>query len=754
MKAGKGIRRSRWNQKRWYPAGAVLMVMIASIPFAGAQTISPIYQSAQFSVSATTVTEGPYRARAVSPTEIVSNYPMQAGGAEQQRRWLLHADLSAFPALRSNFPLIDAVYNLSLEELTKDISKEGTFDAGALWPGVWTRDVSYSTLLSLAAIAPKTAEKSLLHKVKRGRIVQDTGTGGSWPVSSDRVCWALAAWEIYLVTGDRQWLEQSAAIVKNSIRDDEQVVIDPETGLARGETSFLDWREQTYPRWMQPADINSSKALSTNALYYRVYRILGAMDRALGQKGEDWDAKADRIRSSINQRMWIEDKGRYGQYLYGRVWQSLSPRSDALGESLAVLFDMPSVAQRASIMKSQPVMPFGIPTVYPETPNIPPYHNRSVWPFVQAFWNLAAARQDDETALLNGLAAMYRATALFLTNKENFVADSGSPIGTVVNSDRQLWSVAGSLAMIYRVFFGMDFAEDGLHLHPVIPKALKGTYTLTNVHYRDAILSITVNGYGGHVQRMTLDGGATNPLVPATLNGHHTIVIELDNHSHPGVTAHLVQNAVAPETPTATLTGTTLNWEPASGASRYQVFRDGKIQSTIDGNGLPVQSAGSLKEFQVAALSSQGVESFLSEPSPIGPAPITVPAIPSEGKSAADAFVTLEQSGVSGLSISVEVPADGRYAIAFRYANGSGPVNTGRRCAIRSLFIDDRLLGPVVLPQRGADAWDQWGWSSIEVSWLRRGPHAIELRFLPADLNMDGTVNTVRIQSVQMNRID
>ena len=159
-----------------------------------------------------------------------------------------------------------------------------------------------------------------------------------------------------------------------------QVVIDPQTGLARGETSFLDWREQTYPRWMQPVDIYSSKALSTNALYYRVYRILGAMDRALGQKGDDWDAKADRIRAAINQRMWVQDEGRYGQYLYGRIWQSLSPRADALGESLAVLFEIPSAAQRTSIMKSQPVMPYGIPTVYPEQPDIPPYHNCSVWP--------------------------------------------------------------------------------------------------------------------------------------------------------------------------------------------------------------------------------------------------------------------------------------------------------------------------------------------------------------------------------------
>lgn len=752
--AGNGGRFSRHDlgQRQIGPL-AFILIFIASIIPAGAQSIQPFYQSEQFSVSADQVIEGQYRAQAISPTEIVSNYPMHNGGAAQERKWTLHADLSAFPAFHSDFPLIDAVYNLSLEELTKDISKEGTFDAGALWPGVWTRDVSYSTLLSLAAVDPATAKKSLLHKVRRERIVQDTGTGGSWPVSSDRVCWALAAWEIYLVTGDRQWLEQSASIVKNSIRDDEQVVIDPATGLARGETSFLDWREQTYPRWMQPADIYSGKALSTNAVYYRVYRILGAMDRELGQQGDDWDAKADRIRSAINHRMWIKDEGHYGQYLYGRIWQSLSPRSDALGQSLAVLFEIPSAAQRASIMQSQPVMPYGIPAVYPETPNIPPYHNRSVWPFVQAFWNLAAARQDDETALFDGLATTYRATALFLTNKENFVAGNGSPNGTVVNSDRRLWSVAGNLAMIYRIFFGMDFAEEGLHLHPVIPEPLKGTYVLTNFHYRDAILSITVKGFGGRVRRMTIDGRAVKPVIPANLSGHHTIVIELNDQSHPGAAVHSAQNTLAPETPAVHLNGATIAWKPVTGASYYQVIRDGKLQKTVGGVSILAQPLGALKELQIAALSPDGVGSFLSEPSPVGGKAITIPPISSSVASAID-FVTLKQSGVTSLSISAEVQTDGRYALAFRYANGSGPVNTGSRCAIRTLFIDRRIVGTVILPQRGADAWDQWGWSSIQLVPLRKGQHTIELRFLPSDVNMDGTINTVRIQSVQLVRIE
>src|SRR6185437_8737812 len=107
-------RRFRWHDLKQRQLGhiAFIFIFIASMVPAGAQSIQPFYQSAQFSVSADQVIEGPYRAQAISPTEIVSNYPMHNEGAEQERKWVLNADLSAFPAFHSDFPLIDAVYNL------------------------------------------------------------------------------------------------------------------------------------------------------------------------------------------------------------------------------------------------------------------------------------------------------------------------------------------------------------------------------------------------------------------------------------------------------------------------------------------------------------------------------------------------------------------------------------------------------------------------------------------------------------------
>jgi hypothetical protein len=57
-------------------------------------------------------------------------------------------------------------------------------------------------------------------------------------------------------------------IIKLGIQEDEQNAYNPATGLVRGESSFLDWREQTYPKWMQPADIYQSENLGTNAVHF------------------------------------------------------------------------------------------------------------------------------------------------------------------------------------------------------------------------------------------------------------------------------------------------------------------------------------------------------------------------------------------------------------------------------------------------------------------------------------------------------
>ena len=148
------------------------------------------------------------------------------------------------------------------------------------------------------------------------------------------------------------------------------------------------------------------------------------------------------------------------------------------------------------LLKNTPTLTWGIPCVYPQIPGIRPYHNNGIWPFVQTFWNLATAKAENNNALEQGISSFYRATAMFLTNKENMVADNGDFM-TALNSDRQLWSVAGNLGHIYKIFFGMNFKPDGkLYFNPAIPNSYECNMELSNLKIRNKELTIRINGYG------------------------------------------------------------------------------------------------------------------------------------------------------------------------------------------------------------------------------------------------------------------
>ncbi|MEL6143524.1 MAG: glycogen debranching protein, partial [Bacteroidota bacterium] len=218
----------------------------------------------------------------------------------QDKEWRLSEDISDRPSYSSDQPIVDALFNLSLEEAIKNIEPDSTLRTGAKWGGVWTRDVSYSTLLAFAYHEPEVAKISLRKKVKRGRIIQDTGSGGAWPVSSDRTTWCLAAWEIYKVTGDQAWLDEVYPIIKNTLEDDYKTIYDAHTGMYSGESSFLDWREQTYPKWMDNRDIYVSQNLGTNVVHYQAHQILAEMAKLKGEPYQLYQERATTIKQGIN----------------------------------------------------------------------------------------------------------------------------------------------------------------------------------------------------------------------------------------------------------------------------------------------------------------------------------------------------------------------------------------------------------------------------------------------------------------------
>lgn len=681
-----------------------------------------------------------------------------ASGSEKQlsSEWKLASDLSIYPTFHSTSVLVDALYNLSLEEMKLNIEADSTFRTGKEWAGVWTRDISYSVVLAMAFLEPEIAMKSLMRKVKNNRIIQDTGTGGAWPVSSDRVVWSMAAWEIYKFTGDRNWLMTAFEVVRNSVNDDKLTIVDDATGLIRGESSFLDWREQTYPRWMEPVDIYSSLNLGTNAAHYQTLKILGLMAREMGED-DVYSNQADQLKANINHYFWLPEKKYYSQYLYGRNNLSASPRAEALGESFCMLFDIADQERKQLLMQHIPIIDFGIPCIYPQIPNLSPYHNNGIWPFVQAFHILAAAKEGHSQWVNFGLATIMRPAALFLTNKENFVAESGDFAGTVINSDRQLWSVAGMLAMHYRVLLGMSFEPDGILFQPVIPKSFGGIQQLNNFKYRGATFSVKVNGYGTRIQSFKVDGVETKDnKVMARLTGSHSIEIDMNNEEDQR-SAILSPFVTAPETPVLSLASQQLSWTKIDNAISYVVYQNAKEWKRVTDVNCEVPDDKNFSEYQVLAVDAAGVESFLSNPVVLSRKTMLIEAenFNRQGEShfkgyTGMGYVVFDKLINDEFRFKVNLPEEGVYQVKFRYANGNGPVNTENKCGIRSLYHNGNFVGSVVFPQRGRDEWSNWGYSNGLNMTLKAGPHEFNLKFDAFNENMNGEVNNFLLDCIEV----
>lgn len=683
--------------------------------------------------------------------------------ASTENHWHKSLSTDDKPQYQSEQPVVDALYQLTLEEAKKNIEADSTLRTGAKWGGVWTRDISYSIFLAFAYHEPEIARISLMKKVKRDRIIQDTGSGGAWPVSSDRTTWALAAWEIYKVTGNKDWLRQAYSIIKNTLDDDLKTLSTTLTGLNRGESSFLDWREQTYPKWMDNRDIFISENLGTNIVHFQANRILAEMARQLGEPSEIYDRRALQIKNGVNKYLWVQDKGFYAQYLYGRKNLLVSPRFEALGEALAVLFDVADPIQAASIFSKSPLTDFGASCIFPQIPGIPPYHNNGVWPFVQSFWNLAAAKSGNEKALNHGLAAIYRAGALFLTNYENFVAQSGDFKGTEINSDRMLWSMAGNLAMVHRVFMGMSFETNGLRFHPVIPAAYGGIKTLTNFKYRNSTLTIRVSGFGNEIESFYLDGKKmAESYIPNDISGAHRIEIVMNNKTFDHNAINLTENRFSLPNPQIKQEGNTIQWKAIQGVVFYQIYKNGQKVSEIKDTSFPVLP-DETAEYSVSAVDKMGWESFISEPVLISRADKIKKIQPEdfipkstlaytnyEGRG----FLEISKEKNKELHLQVSVTESGKYLLDFRYANGSGPWNTDNKCAIRSLYANNKYLGVVVLPQRGQDEWSDWGWSNSYEVELKAGTNDISLVLEEWNNNMNVDVNTALLDYLRLIRLD
>ncbi len=138
--------------------------------------------------------------------------------------WRIFPEAGNAPHYRGGHEVLNQAYGLALHEAGALLNEEGTFRTGSQLAYCVDQDISYSTHLGLGLWNVRACMNSLNARVRNGEVEQDTGTGGSWPISSDRVVWGMAAWEVYCLTGDADWLSLSCRVMEKTCMRDEQVL--------------------------------------------------------------------------------------------------------------------------------------------------------------------------------------------------------------------------------------------------------------------------------------------------------------------------------------------------------------------------------------------------------------------------------------------------------------------------------------------------------------------------------------------------
>jgi hypothetical protein len=695
--------------------------------------------------------------------------------------------------LRSGHELFDALFALALEETRQNSVTEiadGAFDGGAptpcdcfetgeKWTYVWTRDTAYATHLALALVDPSRARRSLEFKLSARKtsagggdvqIVQDTGSGGSYPVSTDRVVWAHGAREVlaFLDGTERTAFRDLAYEASvNTIEQDRLLVFDDRDGLYRGEQSFLDWREQSYPRWMSQSmsHIAMSRSLSTNVGHLALLRL--ARDLA-GEKGDETARSryadfADQLEQAIRTRL-IADDAQPQSMVVTELAAATTDHRDLLGESLAALS---GVFDGTRAVASYPRSAIGSPVIWPQLPDIPIYHNRGMWPFVSAYSLLSARAAHNPDVFGFEVESLVSRAALNLSNMENFdfangnnYTDAGSLSGPVVNSRRQLWSVAGYLAMVTKGIFGLEAGTQGIRFRPTLSGRVRRDWfgsqqriALRNISYRGHTIDVelilpdcTNDNRWFEPEVIELDGVDIGDrfIAPGELGDQATITIAMREAevTSPGINtvSDLSDPAsyIAPREPTVTAV-TVMNDHlavaiDANGEPNvtFDVIRDGVTiasgaSDTLVEDTDATDHATTTRCYAVRSRRG-GLASHVSPPlcywgeSFARVTEVDATALTATGGtfSTANGRPHYQDWGDPGhlLELPSFQPAQtGSYYLQLIYANGSGPIDTGITAAAKWVEVrdtsDDSLVtsGLVTMPQNAT--WTEWTESTL-----------------------------------------
>ncbi len=351
--------------------------------------------------------------------------------------------------------------------------------AGADYPAPWTRDAAINVWFAEAFLDPETAHNTLFSVLEERDGLPVVG-GQYW----DRIIWSLGAECLWDLTRDQCFARLACDVLCRTmelcIRDE----FDPSDGLFRGpavygdgvsaypgqyrnpslSSSILRWPQEHPDRRVTAGAGIPMKALSTNCVYEHAFRVIARLSSSLGEDAAPWLCHAESLKEAVNAAFWNPSTGLY-DYLAKEC-----DAQESLGLAFAVLFGIADADQARSVMEHAFITEQGIPCVWPA---FPPYrtnggygrHSGTVWPHIQGFWALAALKAGRPDLFSRELFTLAGHAVRDGQFAEIYHPEDGRIYGGIQEGggeylewrscEKQTWSAAAFLAMVFRGIFGL-----------------------------------------------------------------------------------------------------------------------------------------------------------------------------------------------------------------------------------------------------------------------------------------------------------
>lgn len=456
----------------------------------------------------------------ISPQRVPEEFSWRGGYGVHMTRvcsrdnvWHPHYEICKFPRLETGWNTVDAAYNLALDVFLRCTSHEGEYawkGQEGMWAagffqgpkngfGVWVRDTTHTGIRCGNLLDPDGARRSLLYTTNAGF---DNGIDGvGLPI--------VGIWDYYLATGDMTLIREVWSNLLLRIARLEKLY-EPDTGL------FFADRATSNDAFPEPE--NGNHSLSTEIYFVEAFACMakmGRLMRAASGDVEKWERLADITKEKIRNEYWNEEAGYFTSGPKGT--EGFERRYFELCGAEAALWPKFSIAtekQRERFWDSIPenaINDFGM--------NVFSYREE-VNHFCNAAWVAwtcgiaAAANKDRQSDFLTKLIAQQVRNGV---TAKTFYEVIDFKTGKAWRWPGQLWQAVGFVSYFMYGILGLEYQEDGLFIHPVIPKQLK-SMKLMNVKFRAAVIDFVVKGHGKDFDIKL--NGISSAVIPADAKGH------------------------------------------------------------------------------------------------------------------------------------------------------------------------------------------------------------------------------------------